>query len=408
MLTQRNPVWARLTAVVCLLILLVGLTGPAQGRPAANQAGWEWQNTVAEGQLLFDVWGSSGADVWAVGGRAAVHYDGDHWSLVDVGVPANEGLAGVWGAAGNDVFVVGSGGVIRRYDGHAWSPMNSAASVNLNAVWGASGSDVFAVGYDHTVLHYDGVEWVQMDTGSGSPFVDVWGSAGNDVWAVDLDGDLYRYDGADWSQMAVPPTYTLRGVWVRAANDVYAVGAGCGLLHYDGLGWTDVYTTAPGGFTAVWGGDVFCVGGHYAAHYDGSQGTSVWLHDGSLYGFQGLWGSSSSDVFAVGSHGVIYHYDGSAWAGMDGGLAHWLYDVWGSAGDDVFAVGGVGPEGVILHYDGDRWRRTPGLASLPPRGIWGWGANLRHRRGRGQHPLALRRRHLDPIARLLLAHHPHR
>ena len=42
-----------------------------------------------------------------------------------------------------------------------------------------------------------------------------------------------------------------------------------------------------------------------------SSGTSVYLN--------GVWGSSSSDVFAVGKGGTIVHYDGNAWSTMPSG-----------------------------------------------------------------------------------------
>ena len=64
-------------------------------------------------------------------------------------------------------------------------------------------------------------------------------------------------------------------------------------------------------------------------------------------GLIAVWGSSSSDVFAVGWSGTILHYDGSAWSAMSSGATTWLNGVWGSSGSDVFAVG---RNGAILHY----------------------------------------------------------
>jgi len=60
-----------------------------------------------------------------------------------------------------------------------------------------------------------------------------------------------------------------------------------------------------------------------------------------------IWGSSSSDVFAVGSSGAILHYDGSAWSAMNSGTEESFNGVWGSSSSDVFAVGS---DGTILHY----------------------------------------------------------
>ena len=35
--------------------------------------------------------------------------------------------------------------------------------------------------------------------------------------------------------------------------------------------------------------------------------------------FNGVWGSSATDVFTVGDYGTIYHYNGTIWTPMDSG-----------------------------------------------------------------------------------------
>ena len=67
---------------------------------------------------------------------------------------------------------------------------------------------------------------------------------------------------------------------------------------------------------------------------------------------RGVWGSSPSDVFAVGEAdveqpGLILHYDGATWSLMYGWAPNSLIGVWGSSSTDVFAVG---RNGEILHY----------------------------------------------------------
>ncbi|MDY6835720.1 MAG: hypothetical protein SVY53_13060, partial [Chloroflexota bacterium] len=124
----------------------------------------------------------------------------------------------------------------------------------------------------------------------------------------------------------------------------------------------------------VWGSsstDVFAVGGDGTIlHYDGSDWsgmtspTSRW--------FSGVWGSSSTDVFAVGGDGTILHYDGSDWSGMTSGTSDWLYGVWGSSSTDVFAVGDFG---TILHYDGGAWSGMTRPTSRWFSGVWGSSAS---------------------------------
>ena len=71
-----------------------------------------------------------------------------------------------------------------------------------------------------------------------------------------------------------------------------------------------------------------------------------------------MWGSSPSDVFAVGHNGTIIHYDGNVskiWEEMDSGVNIELEDVWGTGPNNVYACGGYG---LLLHYDGSTWERV--------------------------------------------------
>ena len=112
---------------------------------------------------------------------------------------------------------------------------------------------------------------------------------------------------------------------------------------------------------------------------------------GSLYG---VWGSSDSDVYAVGweffddallhydgstwssmnrgaghwARGLILHYDGCSWSSMDSGTSYWLRGVWGSSNRNVFAVGW---NGTIMHYDGRRWSNMS--SGVTDDLIWIWG-----------------------------------
>jgi len=94
----------------------------------------------------------------------------------------------------------------------------------------------------------------------------------------------------------------------------------------------------------------------------------------------GIWGSSSSDVHAVGEGGTILHYDGSTWSGMSSGTTTGeLMSVWGSSSSNVFAVGGYSwwdgitshSASTILHYDGSSWSEMGSGAPLTLSSIWG-------------------------------------
>lgn len=91
------------------------------------------------------------------------------------------------------------------------------------------------------------------------------------------------------------------------------------------------------------------------------------------YPTEAVWGSSSSDVFAVGDYGSILHYNGTTWSPMASGTEEHLSGIWGSAANDVFAVGDYG---TILHYNGTAWSLMDSADAGGDRtGIWGSAAN---------------------------------
>ena len=55
--------------------------------------------------------------------------------------------------------------------------------------------------------------------------------------------------------------------------------------------------------------------------------------------YKGVWGTSATDVFVVGSYGTVARYDGNAWREETSGTTATLYGVWGTSSSDVFAVG---------------------------------------------------------------------
>ena len=397
----------RLGLYLCAIVLSTAMALVAPAPALAQEGGWQWQNPWPQGNTLNAVWGVGKNDVYAVGEWGTVlHYNGSTWTSMASGTTAT--LNGVWGSGKDDIFVAGSG-VVVHYDGTTWSAIGSPP---LNAVWGSSGSDVFFVGQYGIILHYDG-GWAAMASGTGVTLDDVWGASGSDVFAVGGGGTILHYDGNSWSPMASGTSKDLTGVWGSSGTDVYAVEVGGGiydfgrLLHYDGANWTpwsrsqavssDV-SMATGHTFDVWGwgesdlfttGDfcsfpVACWGTVAHHHYDGSG----WQTESGSGGeaLHGVWGSSASDVYAVGTNGTILHYDGAAWVAVGGAavMGVTIADIWGSSDSDVYAVGLIpdgwcdGGEcpGYMLHYDGSGWSvLSNGDDYGDLLGVWGSGAD---------------------------------
>jgi hypothetical protein len=302
-----------------------------------------------------------------------------NWKAMDSSAAQGTNLTAVWGSSPSDIFAVGADGMILHYDGQAWSTMTSGTFKHLSGIWGSSPSDVFAVGEDGTILHYDGKSWTTMDSSNTNWLYGIWGTSSKDVFVGGPKSNLH-YDGTTWNS-SLSVTDWPNSLWGSSSSDVFAVCLGGVILHYDGTTWSSMLTamlpvtttkttadktTTPTTFTTVnnpfllydfygvWGSspsDVFAVGGaHYTGkaiilHYDGKIWTTV--NVGGADELYGLWGSSTSNIFAVGFTGTVLHFDGKVWSRMTSGTTYDLHGVWGSSPSDVFAVGNGG---TILRY----------------------------------------------------------
>jgi hypothetical protein len=81
-----------------------------------------------------------------------------------------------------------------------------------------------------------------------------------------------------------------------------------------------------------------------------------------------VWGTSKTDVWAVGSSGAILHYDGGAWTSTQSEHLETFFDVWGSSPTDVWVVSSMS---LILHSTGftngaATWASSSIFANLSP------------------------------------------
>ena len=66
----------------------------------------------------------------------------------------------------------------------------------------------------------------------------------------------------------------------------------------------------------------------------------------------GVWGSSPSNIFAVGDNATVLHYDGNKWCLMDPKTDKYLTKVRGLGPNCVYAVG---DDGLVIRFDGEKW-----------------------------------------------------
>lgn len=222
-------------------------------------------------------------------------------------------------------------------EGPTWSTLAEALPGALLSLAQTPSGDVWAVGGDvgegPMILHYDGSAWSWLDAPSGG---DLWWVYATDeqVVTVGAGGRVLTWDGAAWGEEVLDEGITLFGVW-GAEGQLWTVGGdtevasdGARMWHHDGAAWSEV--TLPEAVAAQ------------VAVYK-------------------LWGRSASELYAVGTGGVILSSDGEAWTQLSSPTDRNLFTISGDS-QELLAVGGAF-SGTLLRSEGGEWvDETPDLS----------------------------------------------
>jgi hypothetical protein len=301
------------------------------------------EGTVPPGDLfgmVYDFWGTSGSNVWAVGTDPSdtfallARYDGKTWQPTTL--QASQ-LFAVWGSSSSDVYAGGfdnqSQAFMAHFDGTAWLRMALPAALNscpvqcmIRGLWGTSSSNIYAAIQGQVppggprILHYDGVSWSGVITGVAAVdtlifngFVRVWGSSASDVFVVGSRGWVLHFDGASWTAQQIADGYPLGSLWGSGPNNVFAASRANTIYHYDGSAWSSSPVLTASASTNFWS-----MTGTSATHVlvgDANSGNilqwngTTWAWADSLPddGVIGLWARTPTDIWAGGASGGIFH-----------------------------------------------------------------------------------------------------
>lgn len=256
-----------------------------------------------------------------------------------------------------------------------WIRENRGFGANFTGIFARSPTEIYATATTSPTLRFDGTQWSVVGNVNPNGWMvgtDVWASAPNDVWVVGPYGQSYRYIGSVWTSFSLGNGGDLHGIWGASAGDVYVVGDSGVIGHYNGTALVREQSPTSKRLRDVWGSgpnDVWAVGDEgVIVHRDASGWRLVPLPSTvtSPPYFEGVWGSSASNVYAVGrgfmpmNGGDIWQYDGSTWRQVLNLGPSPLHSVWGTGPDDVYAVGGLPQSGlrIVLHFGGQEWRRV--------------------------------------------------
>ncbi|HTK42658.1 MAG TPA: Ig-like domain-containing protein, partial [Gemmatimonadales bacterium] len=149
-----------------------------------------------------------------------------------------------------------------------------------------------------------------------------------------------------------PAGMSIPGVGQTAAFSSVAVNAHGDTITSPAVTWSSLdphvaTIDARGTATAVGSGQVTV-----AAQVDGQTGYALLTVSAAVdsvtswnaeippaFPLASVWGTSATDVYAVGAGGTILHYDGHSWSAMTSGTGASFSGVWGTSAGDIYAVG---------------------------------------------------------------------
>jgi hypothetical protein len=398
------------------------------GGEAGTFARWDgskWRYYVVDAQStqgVISIWGSAANDLWATNGSELFRFNGSAWRKVASPTTVSAGATYVYqisGSGAGDVWFATYDGLF-HWTGSAFeAPVMPA--VRMNWIQVASSKEAWAISNDNQLLQWNGSGWMSMSFSQPSPmFEGLWAAGPKNMWLVD-GGAAWHWDGASFTMSPTLGTGTgflyyqnffggPNDVWLTTPAGVqHVVGDKAVIVPFDATGAAVPLAgmASPGG--ALW------VSGYYGRvwrletdHFalavpplvartvgdlrgvwsDGKQATiavgndwiqdtgSGWEHSTLATGVveaDAVWGSSASDVWAVGSYATINHFDGTGWAPVDAGIPSaakskmHLYAVSGTPQGEMWAIG---QGGQFVHFDGKAYEVGTSASVSDMRALW--------------------------------------
>lgn len=168
-----------------------------------------------------------------------------------------------------------------------------------------------------------------LDTGAGDVFWCGWADEAGVIVAGD-DGAIWSFDGGGWARMDSPAPVPVHAIWGTGRAALWAVGWMGLILHHDGAAWHQVHG---------------CVVGENGRYSQDPANTPLF----------DVTGAPDGQAWAVGDHGTILHFDGSAWRAETSGTRVHLRSICRLEDGTILAAGG---DGTVLIRDGEGgWRK---------------------------------------------------
>ena len=227
----------------------------------------------------------------------AAHWDGDEWELLRIFPPPFyfAELKSIFVTNSSEIWVGGTAPMSNMNDEWiAHSQFPTAETGWINDIWGTSSNNIYFAGSYGAIVHYDGSEFTLMETPTDVPLYRIHGSIdGDKVFAVGWSiytgqNVIYRLDDGSWDLF-----YSVYNIY--PGNDDYG-------YVYTAYQLND--TTYFSSIAGLW-------------KYNHLQETSILIPANDIFvendTYSNIIVNSPSDIFLVGSHQNITHFNGSTW-----------------------------------------------------------------------------------------------
>jgi len=205
--TTGDGVW---TEVADVGFMLTGISGSSANNVIAGGQGGGvvvrfdgvgWSTLSNPGVLAVNsIWTPGPADVFAPSNRPGeiLRYQGTTWSPSRPFLGSDPVLKAIWGTSSADVYAVGERKTMYRFDGTNWSdPVVLPGTLfDAKSIWGSGVGDVFVVGTTGLILRGSADQWMTLPVPTSQPTLwSVSGSSPNNVLVVGDGGVIWRYLG---------------------------------------------------------------------------------------------------------------------------------------------------------------------------------------------------------------------
>lgn len=350
-----------------------------------------------ENAPLFDLAGDASGRAWAVGDNGTIlAFNESTWQQQDS--PTQVNLRGITCTPSGQLFAVGAEGTVITSDGSGqWERLTCPVAAGFTCVLALSDNELLmaggryfvdAGGFRGEMLRWHDGEFTVIEAAKEMPRIRALRAYKDGVLIATDGGGLYYLDDTRVDQLRTDTRHDLMDIITLYSGEALVVGDFSTIMtaaddftsalvakKADTSPQTDWAAVESGTHHNLWG---LCAAPDGTVYACGDAGTVLEYRDqrwqpltvaSDTASIHCLW-HDGKFLYAGGSMGQIYRYDGQSWELVfDLYLDITILRMWGAGPDAIFAVG---DEGLILHWDGERWKRMISGTKSALYSVWGY------------------------------------